>query len=126
MSEFALNSAALTPSITGSAISEGLAARARQAAAPSGGRENLRQVVGEFVGNIFYGTMLRQMQSSKFKTKYLNGGRGEEIFQGQLGMELAKRLGRSVSNPAANKLFESIERRLEKDRPSQFAVGGVQ
>jgi hypothetical protein len=72
----------------------------------------LRRATGEFVGDIFYGTLLREMQQSKFKTKYLSGGRAEEAFQGQLSMEIAKRIGRSGNDPVARRLFKSVARRL--------------
>lgn len=72
----------------------------------------LRRSTGEFVGDIFYGTLLRQMQKSGFKTKYMSGGRAEEAFQGQLAQVLAKRIGRSGNDPVANRLFKSIGRRL--------------
>lgn len=72
----------------------------------------LRRSTGEFVGDIFYGTLLREMQQSKFKTKYLSGGRAEEAFRGQLSMEIAKRIGRSGNDPVARRLFESISKRL--------------
>ncbi|OWY70546.1 hypothetical protein B7486_13070 [cyanobacterium TDX16] len=73
---------------------------------------DFRKQVGEFVGNIFYGTLIQQMQASSLKTKYFSGGRGEEVFQGQLGIELAQRLGRSANNPVADKLASAIEKRL--------------
>ena len=72
----------------------------------------LRRATGEFVGDIFYGTLLREMQQSKFKTKYLSGGRAEEAFQGQLSMEIAKRIGRSGNDPVARRLFNSVAKRL--------------
>jgi hypothetical protein len=72
----------------------------------------LRRSTGEFVGDIFYGTLLREMQQSKFKTKYLSGGRAEEAFQGQLSMEIAKKIGRSGNDPVARRLFDSIAKRL--------------
>jgi peptidoglycan hydrolase FlgJ len=83
-------------------------AKASPNAAPTG--EALRKKVGEFVGNIFYGTLLRQMQNSKLKGKYFHGGRGEDVFQGQLGMELASRLGRASNNPVVNRLYGEMSR----------------
>lgn len=70
----------------------------------------LRKRLGEFVGNVFYGTLIRQMNNSRLKGEYLHGGRGEEIFQGQLGMEFATRLGRAPNDPITNKLFEAMRR----------------
>jgi hypothetical protein len=72
----------------------------------------LRRATGEFVGDIFYGTLLREMQQSRFKTKYLSGGRAEEAFQGQLSMEIAKRIGRSGKDPVSRRLFDSVARQL--------------
>lgn len=82
--------------------------------APDADRKALRGAVGAFVGSVFYGTLLRQMQQSKFKTSYLSGGRAEEVFQGQLGLELAKRLGRSAADPVVGRIFETIQRRLNR------------
>lgn len=72
----------------------------------------LRRRVGEFVGSVFYGTLLRQMQQSSLKGEYMHGGRGEEVFQGQLGLEIAQRLGRAANDPIANRLYQSMQHRL--------------
>jgi len=81
----------------------------QRAAARSGGRE-AREHVGEFVANIFYATLMRQMEQSSLKSEYYHGGRGENVFRGQLHLELAKRIGRSVNDPVGNRLYESIQR----------------
>lgn len=70
----------------------------------------LRETVGEFVGNVFYGTLMRQMEKSSIKGKYMHGGRGEEVFQSQLHMEFAKRLGRAPGDPIANRIYEAMTR----------------
>ncbi len=69
---------------------------------------NDRKKVGEFVGNVFYGTLIKQMQASKLKGPVMHGGRGEEVFGGQLGMELAKRMGQSANNPLADRIYHAI------------------
>ena len=79
--------------------------------AGSGDSTEMRDRLGEFVGNVFYGTLIRQMQSSKLKGPFLHGGRGEDVFQGQLGMELAKRLGRAPNDPVTNHLYEAMTKR---------------
>ena len=88
-----------------------LAARGMSAGADA---KQIREHVGEFVGSVFYGTLMRQMEDSTLKGKYGHGGRGEEIFQGQLNMELAKRMGRSPNDPIATCMYESIMRHLGK------------
>lgn len=76
----------------------------------------MRDRVGEVVGQIFYGTLLREMQASKLKGRFGHGGRGEEVFQGQLGIELAMRIGRSGNNAIADRLYEEWFGRLEGNR----------
>ncbi len=79
--------------------------------AASSKQADMREKVGDLVGNIFYGTLLRQMQESKLKGEYFHGGRGEEVFRAQLGMELAKRMGQSPTDPMANMIYDSFVRR---------------
>ncbi len=71
----------------------------------------LRQAVQEMVGTTFYGQMLKIARSSPLKGKYGHGGRGEEIFQGQLDAELARNMGRGMKN---NSLSEALYKRFEK------------
>lgn len=81
-----------------------------RAAAEASGGESLRDLVGNFVGNVFYGTLLRELQNSTLKGKYLHGGRGEEVFRGQLNMEVANRMGRAPNDPIANHMYEAMMR----------------
>jgi len=81
-----------------------------------------RKKVGEFVGNVFYGQIFKQMQQSTFKTKYMSGGRGEEAFSGQLSMEIAKRLGQSTKNPVTTKIYNTMEKRIHHGRPIDGTV----
>ncbi|MFH1416789.1 MAG: hypothetical protein ABII12_00670 [Planctomycetota bacterium] len=91
------------------------------------GEERTRKAVGEFVGNVFYGTLLRQIQDSKLKGTYMHGGRGEEVFRGQLNMELAKRMGAAKNDPITERLYASIERNLPGGRVKQDgAIPGEQ
>ena len=60
------------------------------------------------------------MQSSTLKGEYMHGGRGEEVFQGQLGIELAKRMGGSMGDPVSNRMYESFKRHLTKVGESQY------
>jgi len=75
-----------------------------------------RKAYGEVVGNMFYGTLLKQMNESKIKGNYFHGGRGEEAFRGQLALELGKRMGQSPTDPLVNRMFEAAEKRLTGGR----------
>lgn len=99
---------------------------ARAAGAPSKKAADLhdRKTVGEFVGNIFYGTLIRQMQSSSLKSPLLRGGRGEEVFGGQMALELSKRIGESQNNPLADRIYQSILKRSGKTNAESTSKGG--
>lgn len=70
-----------------------------------------RQAVGEFVGNAFYGTLLKQIQEARIKGPFGHGGRGEEVFNGQLTLELAKRMGQAQNNPLTDRIYKAIAKR---------------
>jgi len=80
----------------------------RTGVAAGGESADLRRRVGEFVGTVFYGTLLREMQRSSLKGPFFHGGRGEEAFQGQLGLELAQRMGRAPGDPVAEAVYRSL------------------
>lgn len=53
----------------------------------------LRDAVDQVVGSVFYGTLLKTMRESPLKGTIGHGGRGEEMFQGQLDQLLVERAG---------------------------------
>lgn len=79
----------------------------------------LREKIGEVVGQLFYGTLMKQMQESGFKTDLLRGGRGEEVFQGQLRMELAIRAGRAPNNALADHIYQAYIARHPSAAPQK-------
>jgi hypothetical protein len=44
---------------------------------------------------VFYGTLLKMQRESRLQGPYGHGGRGEEVFRGQLDQFLAEEAGRS-------------------------------
>ena len=76
----------------------------------------LKSRINEFVGLAFYGQLLKAMENSPLKGEIGHGGRGEEVFAGQLHMELAQRAGKASASP----LTEAIYRQLVA--PSQRAA----
>ncbi|HPD30065.1 MAG TPA: hypothetical protein PLL20_08735 [Phycisphaerae bacterium] len=77
-------------------------------AAVNKGRPALRKAVGEVVGTVFYGPMLRIARNSRIEGKYGHGGRGEKVFQAQLDQEFLSRAGGRMRNS----LTEAICSRL--------------
>lgn len=69
----------------------------------------------KWVGQTFYGALLKQMHDSPFKAEWLDGGRGGQAFQPLLDQKLVDHLSRSSGKP----LVRSIVRKLEGKRAYQ-------
>lgn len=72
----------------------------------------LRETTNKLVGSVFFGTLLRTLRSSTLKGEYGHGGRGEEVFMGQLDQILAERAGQSRTYD----LGEAILRRFAEQQ----------
>jgi Rod binding domain-containing protein len=63
----------------------------------------LRKAFNSFVGQVFFGQMLKAMRKTLGKPAYFHGGQAEEIFQQQLdqvlGEKLAEASGSKLSDP---------------------------
>ena len=68
--------------------------------------ERLHKAFTQFVGETFYGQMIQAMQSTGCKPAYFHGGRGEEVFQGQLDQKLAEHLTEASAERFAEPMFE--------------------
>lgn len=68
--------------------------------------KKLRETFGSVVGETFYGQMLREMRKSVQKSAYFHGGRGEEVFQGQLDQLLAQKMSSASADKLAGPMFE--------------------
>ena len=70
----------------------------------------LRQATGKVVGNVFFGSMLKMMRDSKIKGTLGHGGRGEEVFSGQLHGILSERMGERAHGGVVDALYRQLER----------------
>ncbi len=70
--------------------------------------EVLRKRIDELVGMTFYGTLLKTMRDSALKAPYGHGGRGEEVFRGQLDLLLAERMGRAQRFDLNEAIYRSL------------------
>ncbi len=73
----------------------------------------LHQAVNEVVGSTFFGELLKISRNSPLKGKYGHGGRGEEIFGGQLDAELARRVGQGMPNSLSDAMYKRFEERVK-------------
>jgi Rod binding domain-containing protein len=70
----------------------------------------LTRTARQVVGSVFFGTLLKQMRNSPFKSKLFSGGRGEEAFGAIRDQHMAEQLGMR----AGKSLADSMVKRLGK------------
>jgi peptidoglycan hydrolase FlgJ len=66
----------------------------------------LRKAFDNFVGETFFGQLMRSMRKTVGKPAYFNGGRAEEIFQQQLDQTLAGKVSESSADKFSGPMFE--------------------
>ena len=71
----------------------------------------LRQKVDQWVGQVFFGTLMKQVRESPFKSELFSGGRGGGAFQQMLDGVLIER----SSHNLGGRLSDSIVRKLDKN-----------
>jgi peptidoglycan hydrolase FlgJ len=71
-----------------------------------GNAEELRERFTQFVGETFFGQLIKSMRATTGKPAYFHGGRAEEVFQGQLDQKLAQHLTEASADRFAEPMFE--------------------
>ena len=71
--------------------------------------EDARKQAQTFVSQAFFGTLLKQMRNSPFKSEIFSGGRGGEAFGSLYDQQLSERM----ANGVGSKLVDSIVRKIE-------------
>jgi hypothetical protein len=66
----------------------------------------LRRQFDQFVGQTFFGQMLSAMRQTVGKPAYLHGGRGEEIFRGQLDQVISEELAERTAGEFSGPMFD--------------------
>jgi len=84
----------------------------------SGNEGELREKFTQFVGEAFYGQMLKAMRSTVGKPAYFYGGHAEEVFQGQLDQTMAEHLTKSSASKFADPMFERQFPQLMEAKPA--------
>lgn len=64
----------------------------------------------KFVSQAFFGTMLKQMRNSPFKSDLFSGGRGGEVFAQMHDQHLADRMARGAGRSLAASIVKHMER----------------
>ena len=66
----------------------------------------LREVFNDFVGQTFFGQMIKAMRTSVGKPAYFHGGRGEEVFQAQLDQQLAEEMSDATADSITGPMYD--------------------
>jgi Rod binding domain-containing protein len=82
----------------------------------------LRQQTEKWVGETFYGNLLKQMHDSPFKSALFDGGRGAEAFEPMLDQQISDHIAQSGSNKLVDSIVHGIESKMKK----HLTQGGVQ
>ena len=69
----------------------------------------LRKQAEIFVASAFFGTLMKQMRESPFKSELFSGGRGGQAFGSLYDQQMSERMSRG----AGSKLVNSIVRKIE-------------
>jgi len=93
--------------------------RAEQLAAAQEARHAFR----DFVGQTFFGQMLKSLRSTQGKPAYFYGGQTEEIFRSQLDQTLAEKMtdasADQIADPMFRRQFPRQARVLDEEKKGQ-------
>jgi Rod binding domain-containing protein len=68
-----------------------------------------REAFDSFVGETFYGQMLKSLRKLNDKPPYFHGGQAEEIFRTQLDQVLAEELTASTAHSFTGPMFDLFQ-----------------
>ena len=71
-------------------------------------RAALREAVNQVVGQMLYAPMFKMASESPLKGDIGHGGRGEDIFQAQLDMELGRRAAQRTGGPLCEAMYQRL------------------
>lgn len=78
----------------------------------------LKEAFSQFVGETFYGTMLKSMRQTVGEPAYFHGGQAEELFQGRLDQQISSDMASADGKNFATDLFKNqfpVEAALLRD-----------
>jgi hypothetical protein len=68
----------------------------------------LREAFNDFVGQSFFGELLKQMRATVDKPAYFHGGLGEDIFQAQMDQIVVERISDASGPTFSDPMYELL------------------
>ena len=91
----------------------------RYAAEPKSQHDQMVEKTRTWVAQTFFGTLLKQMRDSPFKSELFGGGRGEQafgsIYDTHLAQRMAQGLGERIARPIVKKFQRQAAAAYEKN-----------
>jgi hypothetical protein len=80
------------------------------AAAHRGGHDTpeLKKAFNDFVGQTFFGELLKQMRATLDKPAFFHGGMGEDIFQSQLDQVLVENMTDASAKTFSDPMYQLL------------------
>lgn len=76
---------------------------------PTAAQGEVKEAFTDFVGQTFYGQMLKALRQSVGKAPYFDGGQTEEIFRNQLDQVLSEKLSEASADTFSGPMFELFQ-----------------
>jgi hypothetical protein len=92
---------------------------------PKSEHERIQEQARKWVAQTFYGTMLKQMRESPFKSDIFSGGRGGQAFTPLLDQHLADRMSRSSDAKLVHAIARKLEARSAYQQPQAKPKGAA-
>ncbi len=73
------------------------------------GARRLKEVTGQVLGSVFFGTLMKMMREGELKGSFGHGGRGESVFAAQLQGIYAERLGSALQTQLSDAFYRTLE-----------------
>src|SRR5262245_36131968 len=121
MNTIGKHSAASALQLAGNVPGQGAAGGNVAASLTAAGNDKTSQLhdkFNEFVGQAFFGQMLKSMRDTVGKPAYFYGGHAEKVFQGQLDQTMAEHLTKSSASKFADPLFEHQFPQYAESKPA--------
>jgi Rod binding domain-containing protein len=85
-------------------------------------QDKVTETARKLVAQTFYGTLLKQMRNSPFKSELFEGGRGGQAFSPLLDQHLAEHMTRATDNHLVNAIARKLQGKAAYQRQYQLSA----